>query len=121
MQLQTLLIALEEGAISYVPTDIDIEIASLAYDSRSVQAHSLFIAVPGTHTDGRNFLEDAAQRGAVAALGEALPPHITRSLPLPYIEVRDVRVALANLSCAFYGYPAQRLCTIGVTFLGLAK
>jgi len=115
MQLQTLLAALEEGAISDVPTDLDIEIASLAYDSRHVQAHSLFIAVPGTHTDGRNFLGDAAQRGAVAALGEALPPEITRSLPFPYIEVRDVRVALANLSCAFYGYPAQQLCTIGVT------
>jgi UDP-N-acetylmuramoyl-L-alanyl-D-glutamate--2,6-diaminopimelate ligase len=115
MQLQTLLIALEEGAIASVPTDVDIEIASLAYDSRNVQAHSLFIAVPGTHTDGRNFLGEAAQRGAEAALGEALPPHITRSLPLPYIEVRDVRVALANLACAFYGYPAQRLCTIGVT------
>ena len=115
MQLQTLLAALEEGAISDIPTDLDIEIASLAYDSRHVQAHSLFIAVPGTHTDGRNFLGDAAQRGAVAALGEALPPEITRSLPLPYIEVRDVRVALANLSCAFYGYPAQQLCTIGVT------
>jgi UDP-N-acetylmuramoyl-L-alanyl-D-glutamate--2,6-diaminopimelate ligase len=29
--------------------------------------------------------------------------------------VSDVRIALANLACAFYDYPAQRLCTIGVT------
>jgi UDP-N-acetylmuramoyl-L-alanyl-D-glutamate--2,6-diaminopimelate ligase len=29
--------------------------------------------------------------------------------------VRDVRTALANLSCAFYDYPARHLCTIGVT------
>src|SRR6266516_2672424 len=52
------------------------------------------------------------QRGAVAALG----PHIdTFDLPLPYIEVDDVRIALANLACTFYGYPAHQLCTIGVT------
>src|SRR5205823_13442408 len=35
--------------------------------------------------------------------------------PIPYIEVRDVRIALANLACAFYDYPARYLCTIGVT------
>src|SRR5205085_6002343 len=77
------------------------------------EAGGLFVAVPGVHTDGRLFLDDAAQRGAHVALGEAMqdPQH----LPLPYIEVQDVRTALANLSCAFYDYPAQHLCTIGVT------
>jgi len=29
--------------------------------------------------------------------------------------VQNVRTALADLSCAFYDYPAQHLCTIGVT------
>jgi UDP-N-acetylmuramoyl-L-alanyl-D-glutamate--2,6-diaminopimelate ligase len=89
-----------------------IEIAALAYDSRLVMPGGLFIAIPGAHTDGRRFLADAAQHGAVAGLG----PHIdTTGLPLPYIEVDDVRIALANLACAFYGYPAYQLCTIGVT------
>jgi len=93
----------------------DFEITELAYDSRQVQAGGLFIAVPGFHTDGQRFLADAAQRGALVALGEALPPAAQTSLPLPYIEVQNVRVALANLACAFYGYPADQLCTIGVT------
>src|SRR5207249_2380273 len=90
-----------------------LEIVGLAYDSRKVAAGDLFIAVPGAHTDGRLFLADAARRGACTAIGEAIqdPEH----LALPYIEVQDVRTALANLSCAFYGYPAQQLCTIGVT------
>src|SRR5262249_52494864 len=39
----------------------------------------------------------------------------TSDLPLPYIEVGDVRIVLANLACAFYRYPAHQLCTIGVT------
>jgi UDP-N-acetylmuramoyl-L-alanyl-D-glutamate--2,6-diaminopimelate ligase len=88
-----------------------IEITSLAYDSRQVQPGGLFLAVPGEHTDGRRFLADAAQRGALVALG----PDDIGETPLPYIEVADMRAALADLACAFYGQPAQQLCTIGVT------
>ncbi len=94
-----------------------LEITGLAYDSRKVTPGALFIAVPGTHTDGRMYLAEAAQRGALAALGPTLdsilPPG--QAAPLPYIVVRDVLAALADLSCAFYAYPAQQLCTIGVT------
>src|SRR5437899_9698024 len=116
MQLKTLLASLEQsplGTIPCAPTstfDPNVEITALAYDSRQVIPGGLFIAVPGTHTDGRLFLADAALRGAAIALG----PQIENSdLPLPYIVVDDVRIALANLACAFYSYPAQQLCTIG--------
>lgn len=116
MQLQLLLSGLEQPLIQLYPSDAldrTVEITGLAYDSRKVTEGALFIAVPGTHTDGRFFLADAVRRGARVALGEAVQD--PGSLPLPYIEVQDVRIALANLSCAFYGYPAQELCTIGVT------
>jgi UDP-N-acetylmuramoyl-L-alanyl-D-glutamate--2,6-diaminopimelate ligase len=89
-----------------------IEITALASDSRLVKPGGLFVAVPGTHTDGRRYLADAAQRGAVVALG---PRTNATDLPLPYIEVDDVRIALANLACAFYDNPASQICTIGVT------
>jgi len=102
--------------IAHNPTFIEkTEITSLAYDSRLVQPGGMFIAVPGTHTDGCRFLRDAAQRGAIIALGEPLAELSDSSLPLPYIIVPDVRIALANLACAFYDYPAEHLCTIGVT------
>ena len=117
MQLQSLLAALEQPPLA-VPSSLlqqKCDISSLAYDSRTVQVGSLFVAVPGTHTDGRRFLPDAAQRGAIAALGEPLTDARRTASPLPYIEVRDVRSALANLACAFYDYPAQQLVTIGVT------
>jgi len=115
MQLQTLhqlLAALERPPlIQPIQLDTTVPIAGIAYDSRKVEAGWLFVAVAGTHTDGRNFIADAARRGAVAALGEPL----AAASPIPYITVADVQTALANLACAFYGYPAQRLCTIGVT------
>lgn len=115
MQLDTLLASLEQPPLRIVGTCDTTEVTVLAYDSRRVQAGGLFLAVAGTHTDGRRFLAEAAQQGASMALGEPLSGDALCSLPLPYIEVRDVRLALANLACAFYGYPAQQLCTIGVT------
>ena len=115
MQLDTLLTSLEHPPISLHHLDEQnqhIEITALAYDSQQVKPGGLFIAVPGTHTDGRRYLADAAQRGAVAAIG----PHIDATdLPLPYIDVDDVRIALANLACSFHGNPATQLTTIGVT------
>ena len=116
MQLHTLLTGLEQSPVAVPNTLRDTtEIRGLAYDSRTVEAGWLFVAVPGTHTDGRRFVEDAARRGAVVALGESLQDTPHSLLPLPYIEVPDVRTALANLACTFYGYPAQQLCTIGIT------
>jgi len=110
--LQQLLAALEQPPISRAPElDTSVAVKGVTYDSRQVKEGWLFVAVPGVHTDGRRFLIDAAKRGAVVALGE--PP--AEQLPIPYIEVSDVRTALANLACAFYSYPAQQLCTIGVT------
>ncbi len=115
MLLHTLLAALEQPPVAFHTAGAQgesIEIAALAYDSRQVMPGGLFIAVPGTHADGRHFLADAARRGAAAALGPRIE---TSDLPLPYIEVDDVHIALANLACSFYGYPADQLCTIGVT------
>src|SRR5207248_7688487 len=122
MRLTNLLAALEEQPERWQGPPAggereQIEVSQLAYDSRKVTPGTLFIAVPGTHTDGRKYLANAAQRGAVAALGpelDDLVPSDTQ-LPLPYIQVRNVLEALADLACAFYGYPAQQLCTIGVT------
>lgn len=121
MELNNLLAALEPPCIHFYGQD-RIEgnpaIAGLAYDSRKVTQDSIFFAVPGVHTDGGRFLGEAARKGALVAIGNSLQDtteQAIRALPLPYIEVADVRVALAQLSCAFYNYPAQQLCTIGVT------
>src|SRR5258707_8296960 len=119
MRLHTLLTALGQAPIQMynaATLNTDSDITGLAYDSRKIMTGGIFFAVPGTHTDGQRFLSEVAQKGARLAIGEALPTsQDTQHLPLPYVEVPDVRTALAQLSCAFSGYPAQHLCTIGVT------
>ncbi|MCD6290826.1 MAG: UDP-N-acetylmuramoyl-tripeptide--D-alanyl-D-alanine ligase [Anaerolineae bacterium] len=50
-----------------------VAISSVVIDSRLVQAGSLFIALPGEHTDGHNYLLDALEAGAVGAIVERVP------------------------------------------------
>jgi UDP-N-acetylmuramoyl-L-alanyl-D-glutamate--2,6-diaminopimelate ligase len=89
----------------------DIEIGSLASDSRQVSPGALFVAVRGRTVDGHRFLREAVAKGAAAAVGESLDP----GLGIPYFQVSDSRLALARLAAAWYGHPARRMVMIGVT------
>jgi UDP-N-acetylmuramoyl-tripeptide--D-alanyl-D-alanine ligase len=48
-------------------------IAGVVIDSRQAGPDSLFVALPGEHVDGHDYLADAFQRGAVAALVQRTP------------------------------------------------
>lgn len=89
----------------------DVEISDIVFDSRSVQPGSLFVAVMGGSADGHRFIPDAIARGAAAVVG-SLP---LEGLDVPYIQVEDSRAALAHLSAAYQGFPAQKMTMIGVT------
>jgi UDP-N-acetylmuramoyl-tripeptide--D-alanyl-D-alanine ligase len=45
-----------------------VPITNVAIDSRQVQAGALFIALPGENVDGHDFVRDAFEAGAVAAI-----------------------------------------------------
>ena len=53
----------------------NIQITNLVFDSREVTKDSLFFALPGTHTDGNRFIEQAILAGANAVVfqGELSP------------------------------------------------
>jgi UDP-N-acetylmuramoyl-L-alanyl-D-glutamate--2,6-diaminopimelate ligase len=109
MQLKELLEVLPGCDVSG-PTEI--EIASLAYDSRRVKPGGLFVAIRGLVHDGRQFVPDALSRGARVIVAEA-------DVPVPsgvtLVRTADSREALALLSAQFYGWPARHLRMIGVT------
>lgn len=89
----------------------EITITGISLDSRTIQTGQLYVAIQGAKVDGHNFIPQAVEKGAVAVLGsrEGI------ECPVPYIQVEDTRLAMAHLSAAFYGFPAQRLTVIGVT------
>ncbi len=80
-------------AVSASFSGVDEPVLGLSMDSRSVGAGDLFAAIPGERVDGHDFVERAAQQGAVAALVER---PLTASIPC--LEVADVRRALADVA-----------------------
>src|SRR5271170_2879171 len=87
MRLSTLL---AEISPNLKPGDFpDLEIRRICEDSRTVQPGDLFVARPGTQVDGARFLNDARQRGAVAAVVSV--PAV--ECPLPQVVVEDVNRA----------------------------
>ena len=90
--------------------DLDLEITSVAYDSRKVVPGGLFVAVSGFATDGNRFIPMALEKGAAAVVTAAKPQG-----DVPYVLVESDRLALALIGCNFYGHPAESMKLIGIT------
>lgn len=97
-----------------VPAADDREITGLALDSREVRPGELFIALPGTHTDGRRFVTDAVRRGAAAVLAEETHWE-SPTVSVPVLRTSGLRSAVGLLADRFFGSPSRRLIVIGVT------
>jgi len=68
-------------------------------DTRSIEPGDLFLALKGERYDANEFLAEAQQKGAVAAICHAGAPGDPTLLPR--IEVPDTKVALAELAAAW--------------------
>jgi UDP-N-acetylmuramyl tripeptide synthase len=49
-------------------------VTGIAYDSRRVRPGTVFVAVPGAHADGHQFIDAAIAAGAVAVVAERPAP-----------------------------------------------
>jgi UDP-N-acetylmuramoyl-L-alanyl-D-glutamate--2,6-diaminopimelate ligase len=72
----------------------------------------VFVALKGLRADGGAFADQAAERGAVAIVSESPRPD---TLSIPWITVRDARLALALVADRFFDHPSRRMPVIGVT------
>ncbi|MCC8029516.1 MAG: UDP-N-acetylmuramoyl-L-alanyl-D-glutamate--2,6-diaminopimelate ligase [Lachnospiraceae bacterium] len=95
-----------------VQGDTGREITTLVYDSRKIERGSVFVCISGSVSDGHAYAAQAAERGAAAVVVEKdveAPFHLT------VIKTADTRAALAEMSAAYFRYPAEELTTIGIT------
>ena len=90
--------------------DGNINITGLQYDSRAVEPGDLFFCIKGFATDGHRFAPAAVEKGAVCLVVTE-----RQEIDVPQVLVEDDRAAMAEISAAFYGYPAKELRMIGVT------
>lgn len=69
-----------------------IEVSGITTDSRQLTGGELFLALPGDQFDGHQFVEMAAQRGAIAAIVDH-----PLDIPLPQLQVKHTLIAYQTL------------------------
>lgn len=82
---------------------LDIEVAEVRDDSRLVQPGDLFVAVPGTKIDARQFVPVTAARGARVLVIEGPPP----PFPGVVVSVGSARRALGVIAANRFGGAAK--------------
>lgn len=92
--------------------DEEQEVSALVYDSRKVTDKALFVCLKGLNSDGHAFIRQAVEDGAAAILVEDAPDF---SVNAAVIQVEDTRAALAQISAAWFDYPARSMTMIGLT------
>ncbi|MGN0517970.1 MAG: UDP-N-acetylmuramoyl-L-alanyl-D-glutamate--2,6-diaminopimelate ligase [Acutalibacteraceae bacterium] len=103
---------LEKLDYTVVNGDENIDINNLIYDSRKVGKGDVFVCLKGFNSDGHNYAQQAIEKGAAAVV---ISDDIKIPSGITAVKVTDTRKALAYMSAAFFGYPAEHMTTIAVT------
>ena len=93
--------------------DVEVEITGVNIDSRRIEKGHLFVAIPGTQTDGHKFIPKAIELGAAAVLCEKMPEE--QAAGVTYIQVASTEDAVGKVATLFYGDPSRKLKLVGVT------
>lgn len=111
---------------------VEREVSEVVYDSRKIVKDCLFICICGYNADGHDFACEAVKKGASVLVVQKevqLPSggkHSQESVlsqeggslqerDVTVIRVEDTRYAMAFISAAYFGHPADRLKVIGIT------
>lgn len=111
MKLTHMLQSLEYEIIQGTP---DREVTSVVYDSRKVTPGCLFICICGANFDGHRFAADVAAKGATVLVVSEEAEGLEQ-FDVTVVKVSDTRYAMAFISAAWFGHPADKLKVIGVT------
>lgn len=89
----------------------EAEVSSVSTDTRTLEKNALFIAVKGERFDGNDYIEQAAQSGAAAAISDRPAGSVSAGIPIIYVQ--DSRAAQLKLARHYRQKFSAKLC--GVT------
>ena len=101
---------LQRVHVVHTSADPETEVSGICYDSRKLATGNVFVAVKGLNSDGHDYIRWAGEHGAAAVICEKVCES-----DVPYVLVKDSREALALISAAWFGYPAEAMQVLGVT------
>ncbi|MCR5671868.1 MAG: UDP-N-acetylmuramoyl-L-alanyl-D-glutamate--2,6-diaminopimelate ligase [Butyrivibrio sp.] len=112
--LEELRYTVTEGNTAKTLDPKDIEITKVVNDNRKIEEGSLFICIKGANFDGHSCAAEAAEKKA-AAIVVSQNVELPEGCKMAVIRVEDTRYAMAFISAAYFGHPARKLKTIGIT------
>lgn len=103
------------GDLEYqcVQGNTDRPITQVVFDSRNITRDCVFICIEGAKFDGHSAASAAVAGGAAAIVAQK--PVTVPDERVTVIYVENTRYAMACISAAYFGHPAQKLKTIGIT------
>lgn len=104
---------LEKIPYTLVQGSADTEVSTLVYDSRKVEKNSVFVCISGSIRDAHDFIPDVTAHGAAAVIVEKEVPPVREDVTV--VRVENTRYALACMAAAYFGHPAEKLITVGIT------
>src|SRR5947209_10256755 len=92
--------------------DSAVVVTDVTYDSRQAGKGSLFVAVRGELFDAHKFIPQVMQQGAVGVISELeRPANFTGA----WIQVENVRRAMALAAAEVHHHPSRELQLVGIT------
>lgn len=104
---------LYKTGIENVVSSTNVAVSTICFDSRLVEANSLFIAVSGTQVDGHQFIQLAIEKGATSIVCEVIPQKLNDKVT--YVEVKDSSKALGIIAANYYDNPSSEIKLVGIT------
>lgn len=99
--------------IRSVHGNLAVRVKDLHIDSRKVEKGDVFIAIRGVATDGHQYIDSVAEKGAIAVVCEVMPPSLKDGVT--YVQVENSGAAAGFMAHNFYGQPSERVKLVGVT------
>ncbi|MGI6106703.1 MAG: Mur ligase family protein [Lachnospiraceae bacterium] len=97
---------------TWLAGDPETEVTGICHDNRKMRQGDAFICVAGARFDTHTLIGQIAEAGASLIVVE-------KDVPLPRgaaaVRVEDSRLACPLLAAAFYGHPAEKMKTVGIT------
>lgn len=100
-----------------IPTKYrDLDVHAITTDSRDIKPGALFLAVAGESSDGRNYINQAVQNGAIAVLLDATNLQLSEQINnIPVLPIPMLKSKVGILASKFFNDPSQAMDIIGVT------
>lgn len=95
----------------------DRPIRRLAINSQEVNSGDVFFALPGTQTDGRNYIDQALKRQATAIVYEKFGADLkgNRDREVPCIAIEGLQDVLGPIAARYFNFPDRQIRVLGVT------